>query len=106
MGQNVLIKIEYDGTNFSGWQVQPDARTVQGEIEHVLKRRAERPQLSARQLEVLSYASTGLTSKAIASKMGITADCVNGHLRAIFAHLKAVSRTEAIATAMRLGLIS
>ena len=37
MGQNVLIKIEYDGTNFSGWQIQPDARTVQGEIEHVLK---------------------------------------------------------------------
>ena len=37
MGQNVLIKIEYDGTNFSGWQIQPNARTVQGEIEHVLK---------------------------------------------------------------------
>lgn len=34
---NVLIKIEYDGTNFSGWQKQPEDRTVQGEIEHVLK---------------------------------------------------------------------
>ena len=37
MGQNVLITIEYDGTNFSGWQIQPKTRTVQGEIEHVLK---------------------------------------------------------------------
>lgn len=34
---NVLIRIEYDGTNFSGWQKQPEDRTVQGEIEHVLK---------------------------------------------------------------------
>ena len=37
MGKNVLIKIEYDGSDFSGWQVQPGLRTVQGEIEHVLK---------------------------------------------------------------------
>ena len=34
---NVLVKIEYDGTNFSGWQKQPEGRTVQGEIEYVLK---------------------------------------------------------------------
>lgn len=35
--QNVLITIQYDGTNFSGWQIQPEQRTVQGEIEYVLK---------------------------------------------------------------------
>lgn len=35
--KNILIKIEYDGTDFSGWQKQPDRRTVQGEIEHVLR---------------------------------------------------------------------
>ncbi len=34
---NVLITIQYDGTNFCGWQIQPDKRTVQGEIEYVLK---------------------------------------------------------------------
>ena len=37
MTKNVLIRIEYDGTGFCGWQIQPEGRTVQGEIEHVLR---------------------------------------------------------------------
>ncbi len=36
MNKNVLLKIEYDGTNFYGWQKQIDKRTVQGEIEKAL----------------------------------------------------------------------
>ena len=87
-------------------KVADGQKVVSPEIAHVLANRTERPQLSPRQLEVLGYVAKGMTSKAISSKLGITADCVNGHLRAIFAHLNATSRTEAVATAMRLGLIS
>ncbi len=36
MNKNFKIIIEYDGTNFFGWQKQPDTKTVQGEIEKAL----------------------------------------------------------------------
>ncbi|MEO0156935.1 MAG: tRNA pseudouridine(38-40) synthase TruA, partial [candidate division WOR-3 bacterium] len=35
--RNLKMTIEYDGTDFYGWQYQPDRRTVQGEIETAIK---------------------------------------------------------------------
>ncbi len=35
--QNYLLKIEYSGKHYSGWQIQPNVNTVQGELEKVLK---------------------------------------------------------------------
>ena len=36
--RTVRLVLQYDGTRFAGWQRQPDARTVQGELERVLER--------------------------------------------------------------------
>ncbi|HKP85878.1 MAG TPA: tRNA pseudouridine(38-40) synthase TruA [Blastocatellia bacterium] len=34
--RNVKITIQYDGTNYHGWQIQPNGRTIQSELTRVL----------------------------------------------------------------------
>lgn len=36
MEKNILLTIAYDGSDFSGWQRQPDKQTVQGHLEKTL----------------------------------------------------------------------
>src|SRR5215204_1305043 len=40
---NFRLTLAYDGTNFAGSQVQPNQRTVQGELERILGGMAEGP---------------------------------------------------------------
>jgi tRNA pseudouridine38-40 synthase len=35
--KNIRLEIAYDGSNYAGWQVQPDALTIQGTLEAAIK---------------------------------------------------------------------
>ena len=35
--QNYFLRVRYNGKNFAGFQIQENAKTIQGEIEHALK---------------------------------------------------------------------
>ena len=62
-------------------------------------------ELSPRQLEMLNYVAKGFNNAEIAAMVGIGRDCVKAHLSAAFTRLNAASRSEAVAIAIRLGLM-
>lgn len=61
--------------------------------------------LTEREREVLLYAARGLTNKQIGAALFISDRTVQGHLQHIYEKLGAVSRTEAVTTALARGLI-
>lgn len=62
--------------------------------------------LTARELEVLRLLSLGHRSLEIGSALGVSAHTVENHKRRIFAKLGARNETQAVADAIRRGLVS
>jgi two-component system NarL family response regulator len=61
--------------------------------------------LSAREIEVLQRIAAGKSNKEIGAELFISEGTVKTHVKSIFGKLDVVSRTEAVATATRRGLI-
>jgi two-component system nitrate/nitrite response regulator NarL len=62
-------------------------------------------ELTPRELEVLQLLAEGLSNKAIGRRLEISEHTVKFHVNAILGKLGAQSRTEAVVSATRLGLI-
>ena len=79
MPRNLKLTLAYDGSEFSGWQVQPERRTVQGELQEGLARiTGERhlPQGSGRTdagVHALAQVATWATDSPIPSTNLVTA---------------------------------
>lgn len=61
--------------------------------------------LSERELQVLRLAAEGLTNVAIADSLELSPRTVQTHLRNVFNKLNVSSRTQAVVTAMKRGLV-
>jgi DNA-binding NarL/FixJ family response regulator len=66
---------------------------------------AQIPALTPREREILAMLAEGLPNKLIASRLGISDHTVKTHLEAIFDKLGASNRAEAVARAVRSGLL-
>jgi DNA-binding NarL/FixJ family response regulator len=62
--------------------------------------------LTAREREVLELLALGLSNKSIADRLGVSVHTVKFHVNSILAKLGADSRTAAVASALRRGLVS
>lgn len=61
--------------------------------------------LTGREVEILGLLAEGLGNKAIAGRLGISEHTVKTHVTSVFAKLAVSTRAEAVANAIRLGLI-
>ncbi len=79
------------------------------ELGHFLaRRRAElgAQLLTAREVEVLQHAAAGMTARMTAERLTVSAGTVRTHLENIYCKLDVSDKASAVATALRLGIIT
>ena len=86
-------------------KVHSGQKVIQPELAAKLAEHIGEDRLSAREVEVLARVAGGNRNRDIAEQLCIAEDTVKVHLRHIFEKLGAKDRTEAIAIAVRRGII-
>jgi DNA-binding NarL/FixJ family response regulator len=65
----------------------------------------ERAILTPRELEVLQWLAEGLANKQVAARLGLSEHTIKTHVTSVFEKLGVGTRAEAVARAVRLGLL-
>jgi DNA-binding CsgD family transcriptional regulator len=94
---------EIEGVELVSTDAEPEALVVAGSAT-VPEGEAE-VALTARELEVLALLAEGASNKLIARRLGISAHTAKYHVASLLEKLDAVSRTDAVAHAARIGVL-
>jgi DNA-binding NarL/FixJ family response regulator len=86
--------------------VNSGKRYIPRHIAAHLADRLMRSDLTARELQTLELLAQGSTNKQIAGALGISDNTVRHHVNNIMEKLQVTDRTEAVATALRNGVLS
>jgi len=86
-------------------EVASGGRPILPEVAQRLTSRMFQGVLTAREMEVLHLMATGKRNKEIAGDLGISDETVQGHVKNILAKLSVHDRTEAVAVAIRRGIV-
>jgi DNA-binding NarL/FixJ family response regulator len=82
---------------------------IQGELVEPLVANVAKPaasgKLSPRETEVLQLVANGFENKQVATELGLSEATVKTYMRGIFERLDVTGRAEAVAVALRLGVI-
>jgi DNA-binding NarL/FixJ family response regulator len=86
-------------------EVAGGGRPVLPEVAQRLTQRMFQAALTNREIELLQLVARGMRNKEIAAELKISEETVQGHVKNILAKLSVHDRTEAVAVAIRRGIV-
>lgn len=110
-GRSVLavVELNHEREIVLGERLMRSLCGISHELGHFLARRGGElaaPLVTAREIEVLQLAADGLSAARTAERLAVGVPTIRTHLSNIYAKLQVEDRPSAVATAMRLGIIT